>query len=255
MIDIQMDAKSPLFQKFSFVFSQIEGKLTGEYEEWRKRLTQWDGVESMESQEASVFEKWYEMMAELATNEAKVFTHNPTYLFKALSTNSDTACDLLNLSCMDFAAEALKNAIDKLYSQHGHIPNWGKLHIFSFDHQILGSTPLKCIASNYIGSPGGTYTVNVGPLNYEKQVSVHGASFRMIVDGSNPENSLFITAPGQNGNMLSKEYNAWLSLWRGNFQILNCVNEIDGKYLEMKMIDFETHLEQTLIPKNLRELA
>ena len=54
-------------------------------------------------------------------------------------------------------------------------------------------------------------TKNHGKNPFE---NVHAASFRMIVDFSDLESSLFIISTGQSGHLLSNQYDNLANLWK-----------------------------------------
>jgi len=54
-------------------------------------------------------------------------------------------------------------------------------------------------------------TKNYGQNPFE---NVHSAGFRMIVDFSDLESSLYIVSTGQSGHLLSNQYDNLASLWK-----------------------------------------
>ena len=63
---------------------------------------------------------------------------------------------------------------------------------------------------------GGTYTLNSSSsLKSERLNQIKKASgFRMIIDFSQPDKSMFIIATGQSGHFLSKHYDDLTNLWK-----------------------------------------
>lgn len=171
MVRMQNDVKSFLFEKLSFVFEQMAGLVDGDAEFWRKRLLEWDGLITMNSREASVFEEWYFLcgctshfirfgrLEELVFVDTTIRRSNPIFFIRIFQQNYDPACSVFNKTCIEYAALNLQKAVHHLQSNHnGRIPTWGEIHHASFSHKVLDKTPLKCLASRKISSNGGSHT-------------------------------------------------------------------------------------------------
>jgi penicillin G amidase len=74
---------------------------------------------------------------------------------------------------------------------------------------ILG--PLSTIS---IASPGDDTTVDRGGPAYNQFQSMHGPEYRGVYDLADLDRSLFIIAPGQSGNLLSRHARDFLQRWR-----------------------------------------
>ena len=59
----------------------------------------------------------------------------------------------------------------------------------------------------------------IGPIDrggpaYKQFQSVHGAEYRGVYDLADLDRSLFVVAPGQSGNLLSRHARDFLARWR-----------------------------------------
>lgn len=195
MKDLQMDSKSMLFDTLRPVFLNM--KVVNE--DWRERMIQWDGFETMDSQEATIFENWFWEMKKMSVTNYTIEFRDPIYLVNSLL----GSCD----QCMTYAQDTFDNVVN---SFNGNVPNWGSVHSTSFPNLIFQGTPLDCLTSRKIPNFGGYETVNVG----SGIENTDGPSYRQIIDFSSLKNSLFIYAPGQDGNCFSKNYDNFLIMWR-----------------------------------------
>jgi penicillin G amidase len=225
MVRFQMDTNSNLYQNLKFVFNSI----SPQEKNWHTKLINWDGFETMESQEATIFEKWLKIMYKLPEKEIGFERSDLIYLVSAMQRNDTTCLNFQKKSCLQYASDAFDTAIAALEKEHSEIPKWGEVHSSKFPHRIFSSTDLDCFTSSSIPSMGGTATVNVADSN-SKFVTTHSASYRQIIDFSQLEKSKFIFAPGQDGNPFAEGYSNFVTLWR------------DGKYLS-----FENYKQATKI--------
>ena len=65
-----------------------------------------------------------------------------------------------------------------------------------------------------IPSPGDDTTIDRGGPQYKQFQSVHGAEYRGVYDLADLDRSLFMVAPGQSGNLLSRHARDFLTRWR-----------------------------------------
>ncbi len=192
---------------------------------WRLRLLVWNGDAALDSAESSVFHAWYVALAALPAAETGTdyWGGYPRYLIRAL-TQGDPACDMRGLSCVEFAAEALEQALARLGDEP---PVWGELHHAHLAHSLFTHTPLSALSDRVVPTGGSHHTVNVGWFRPQDWVVYHAPTYRQIVDLADPERSLFVLAGGQSGNWFSPSYDDQITLWR------------DGAYLPMRRAGYE----------------
>lgn len=84
---------------------------------------------------------------------------------------------------------------------------WGRVH------QVMFSHPLKHAAWNRgpYARPGDAHTVNATSGTAFRQTA--GASFRMVLDPSNWDNSVMINTPGESGDPGSRHYDDLIQTW------------------------------------------
>jgi penicillin amidase len=119
-------------------------------------------------------------------------------------------------ACLDAVASTFGVAADG--STSSPVPLWGSpdAHQAVFAHQVLGQSPLACLADRSIAHGGDYTTVNVGPFSFDADgawAQGAGPSYRQIVDLSALDSSLFINPMGQDGNEFSDEYDNLLPMW------------------------------------------
>jgi penicillin amidase len=84
-----------------------------------------------------------------------------------------------------------------------------------FAHPLLRSLPiLGQFGTLTIPSPGDDTTIDRGGPVYKQFQSVHGPEYRGVYDLSDLDRSLFMMAPGQSGNLLSRHARDFLPRWR-----------------------------------------
>ena len=242
MIAFQMDVQSNLFQNLKYVFTSMNST----NKDWQTKLANWDGIENLTSQEATIFEKWLKYMSKLPEKEIGFPRDDLIWLVSAMKRNDSTCGNFHGKSCLQYAADSFDNAISDLKKTYSSsIPAWGSVHTSYFPHRIFSNIQaLNCLTSSSTKTIGGTATVNVAASN-ENFVTTHAASYRQIIDFSDYEKSKFIFAPGQDGNPFALGYSNFIPLWR------------DGKYLsfseENKKLKRENELLNEII-SNQKEI-
>jgi len=118
--------------------------------------------------------------------------------------------------------QALELALDDITARLGSDMDawrWGDLHRATFKNAVLSHVPgIAALADLSIASDGGENTVDdgkttAGPVGglYEHN---HGPGYRAVYDLADLDNSRFIIATGQSGNVLSPHYSDFLERWR-----------------------------------------
>jgi penicillin amidase len=93
---------------------------------------------------------------------------------------------------------------------------WGKLHSSMFVHPmapILDRDERAQVNVGPLPRAGGPHTVNVSSYQADNFRQIHGASFRMVLDVGNWDNSRAINTPGQSGNPASPHYRDLAASW------------------------------------------
>lgn len=96
---------------------------------------------------------------------------------------------------------------------------WGQDHQARHANLVLGSIPLIDRFANIVTpTDGGFDTINRAAYRAgtpgEPFADIHGAGYRAVYDLSDLDNSLFITATGQSGNLLSNHYRDLTGRWQ-----------------------------------------
>ena len=120
--------------------------------------------------------------------------------------------------CTATLQSALADAVRDLTRRFGNDParwRWGEAHPAIFAHPMLRPLPSWAPLSTLtIPSPGDDTTVDRGGPAYKQFQSVHGAAYRGVYDLADLDRSLFMVAPGQSGNLLSRHARNLLTRWR-----------------------------------------
>ena len=162
-----------------------------------------------------------------------VFSPAPRFVETVLSSHQDWCNDVstpTEESCDKPLAVTLNRALDELSAALGSDLDkwrWGVLHRATFTHKVLTKVPVvKWWADLSIESDGGDHTVNRGTTGREKTAPpfshTDGSGYRAVYDLSDLDNSSFMIATGQSGNVLSPHYGDLLRRWR------------DGQYIRIK---------------------
>ena len=196
-------------------------------------LADWNGEMNEHMPEPLIYSAWISKFQKLIIQDElgrltqKFNQVDPIFLERVLRNidNASTWCDIVPSSevetCNQIAEESLILAIEELSNKYGNnLENWqwGEAHIANHKHEIFGAIPIINWLSNIKQSTSGgddtlmrAKTKNYGQNPFE---NVHSAGFRMIVDFSDLESSLYIISTGQSGHLLSNQYDNLANLWK-----------------------------------------
>ena len=196
-------------------------------------LAEWNGEMNEHLPEPLIAEAWLRALNDRLIRDdigplAAQFRHpDPIFLERVYRDINGAAiwCDVVQSapveSCADLARIALDDALLSLSETYG--PNieswrWGDAHQATHDHPVLGTVPvLRYFVNIRQSTSGGDYTLLRGRTSGsepEPYLNVHGAGYRGVYDFADPDSSVFVTATGQSGHMLSRHYDDLGELWR-----------------------------------------
>ncbi len=206
-------------------------------------LMSWNHEMKRDRPEPLIYATWQRHLAqaliadELGGPKAREFqrlVHRPGARFLTLAlTERKRWCDDIRTdkpeSCQDQLAGSLTSALDELTTALGPSISdwrWGDMHRAVFAHPVLSHVPVIAKLSDLsIESDGGDHTVNRGMTAGQGHpvppTHLDGAGYRAIYDLGDLENSRFMIATGQSGNILSSYYRSFLTRWR------------DGEYIKI----------------------
>jgi penicillin amidase len=188
------------------------------------RLSSWNREFSPDSAAAAIYAAWYAALARVPEDElagAPAGTVRSRFLINALRSGSAWCDDVRTPapeSCGTLKTRTLREAVETLRNRLGPDPDlwrWGRLHRARFPHGIFDAVKgLRSLFSLESGHGGDASTVNVGAYRLDGSFRMtDGASYRQIVDFSDPAASLFVHTTGQSGNVFEAGYRNFLPLW------------------------------------------
>ena len=149
-------------------------------------------------------------------------------------------------TCAETVEAAILHAVDRLSAAYGADMQqwkWGDAHkaVFPAYFSWAHAPPLDRFTTTTVPTSGGQGTLNVGSaprpqaptddllagLDFRQMM---GASYRMVVDMSDLENSRFMSVPGVSGNALSPYWSDQAGPWAAGayFQLMG--REVSGKH-------------------------
>jgi len=197
---------------------------------WLARLRAWDGDARADRSEPTVFAAWYDALAEhlYADELGPLFAayrgQRATFVRRAL-TERTSWCDDVGTPADEDCPTVLADALDQALAQltvslgpEGPAWRWGQQHPARFVHRFYGALgPLGAVAEASLPVGGDDTTVAAASFRVEASSplfpSVHGVSYRQIVDLAAPARSRFVAAGGQVGHPLSRHYRDLLGRW------------------------------------------
>jgi penicillin amidase len=182
-------------------------------------LRDWDGSMTIDGPQPLILNAWIHafygrvlQQAGITVNEGGPLAEFVAYVL------SPAGAHWCGGDCTAMLQAALADAVGDLTRRFGNDPalwRWGEAHPAIFAHPLLRPLPvLGPLATFSIPSPGDDTTVDRGGPLYKQFQSVHGAAYRGVYDLADLDHSLFIVAPGQSGNLLSRHARDFLTRWR-----------------------------------------
>eukprot|EP00475_Leptophrys_vorax_P022647 TRINITY_DN30863_c0_g2_i2.p1 TRINITY_DN30863_c0_g2~~TRINITY_DN30863_c0_g2_i2.p1 ORF type:complete len:538 (+),score=138.56 TRINITY_DN30863_c0_g2_i2:1257-2870(+) len=246
----QLDQKSLQVEDFLNLLKILDLSEEFAAQDWRNRISNWNGIPSEGSEEAVVFELWLDELSRMpGLSLSSMFGRSipsildywpyPTFLLDLFMGNESKFCgefgsatgkykqSLLtaNSSCLDYARDSFLNVVQDI---GGSKWRWGdQVHEAQLSHPLFSSeSSFHCLSCSRAKHGGDFSTIDSGLYDRSDKVRPQefGSTFRMIVDLGDLESSMFITTPGQSGNLWAQTYTNWLKMWR------------KGKYIQMSMI-------------------
>jgi penicillin amidase len=182
-------------------------------------LRDWDGSMTIDAPQPLIFNAWTQFFYGRVLQEAGIAASDGGPLLEfvgyALSPPGAHWC---GGDCTAMLRASLSDATADLSRRFGPDPaawRWGEAHPAVFAHPMLRSMPiLGTLGTLSIPSPGDDSTVDRGGPAYKQFQSVHGPEYRGVYDLADLDRSLFVVAPGQSGNLLSRHARDFLTRWR-----------------------------------------
>jgi penicillin amidase len=194
-------------------------------------LARWDGDMDRVRPEPLIFTAWLRELNralyadELGPEFSRLWSLRPRFV-KAVLSRWPAWCDDIRTprteSCAQQLAASLSTALAALARRHGGevaASRWGDRHVARFSHLLLDNLPLLGgLLTPAIAVDGGSDTLNRGRtrIGHPKTpfAAVHGAVYRAVYDLAALDQSRFMIAPGQSGNLLSPHFDDLLRRWR-----------------------------------------
>lgn len=199
------------------------------------RMAAWDKRMSRAAGEPLIFAAWLRRLMEgVFADDVAVVANEPWQprhgaLLRAL-TEAPVWCDDIRTKdvvedCGTIATRALDTALLDISNRYGKDPKawtWGEAHMAVHEHPAFGRLPILGSLFNLtIETDGGFDTLNRGVYRGrpgDDFAHRHGAGFRAVYDLNDPDQSTFMIATGQSGNILSQHYDDLLKPWRDGEQ-------------------------------------
>jgi penicillin amidase len=123
-------------------------------------------------------------------------------------------------TCAQEIALAFDDAVKELKDKYGSDWKdwrWGDAHHAVMAHLPFENIPvLRSIFSRDIEASGGAFTLRRGDYKMtsaQPYAASHASGFRALMDLKNPDNSLYVIATGESGNVFSDHYDDLMLLW------------------------------------------
>jgi penicillin G amidase len=193
-------------------------------------LENWAGEMTMDRPQPLIFTAWNRAIIALilrengiSEDEAPIEENN--FLLSLLGPQATTAAQAMwcGGDCNPILLAALDGAMRPLRRRYGDDPaawRWGAAHPAIFAHPLLSRLPLiGALGRLSIPVPGDNSTIDLSaPAPTDKDphgfTAVHGPELRAIYDLSDLDESRFVIAPGQSGNLLDSHTRDLLLPWR-----------------------------------------
>lgn len=222
----QLDAVSLMAREFAPLALAAPARSAGA-EKLQALLVGFDGTMDAASAAPLAFAAWYRQFAySLYADDlgpvAKSFFGLRPELTSAILAGEPDWCDDTRTAgietCEQMASLALDAAWTELVAAFGDDTtkwSWGKAHQATYEHAVLGATPLARFANLSIGNGGDGFTVDAAGygLEFGSFDQTHGPGYRAVYDLAGG-GGWFIHGTGQSGNLLSGRYRDYLERWQ-----------------------------------------
>ena len=204
---------------------------------WIGQLMTSDTTLSLESQSASLYQKWMSRLRNITFAEIG----RPSSLAWVLSAlrKGDLLCpnqmsnDILSKTSNDVNADCCATFVDLLrfevipnFEQSGS-PMWGDVNRITIRHPVLGDSPISCLFDESFPISGSYYTVRPGNDKW-------GQSVGMIFDMSDLDKSVYSFPGGDSEQISDPSSRSMIGPWR------------EGKYTAL-IPNFGNDVSTTLI--------
>jgi penicillin G amidase len=182
-------------------------------------LRDWDGAMTIDAPQPLIFNAWLQYFYGRVLQQGEIPVNDGGPLLEFVGyVLSPAGAHWCGGDCTRMLQASLADAISDLTRRYGNDPTqwrWGEAHPAIFAHPMLRPLPiLGKLATLSIPSPGDDSTIDRGGPAYKQFQSVHGAEYRGVYDLADLDRSLFMMAPGQSGNLLSRHARDFLTRWR-----------------------------------------
>jgi penicillin amidase len=198
----------------------------------RDLLRGWSGEMTMNTPQPLIFNAWTRAIAAqilarngLAGRNLPLSEDNLVYALLAPYDHHSRQsiwcggdCDLLLRTALDSAITQLR----QIYGADPRTWRWGQAHSADFNDPLVSRLALIGRFGRFsLPVPGDATTIDVaGPADSGEFTALHGPEFRAVFDLSDLDRSLFVIAPGQSGNLLSRHAADLLRRWRDGDNIM-----------------------------------
>lgn len=215
-------------------------------------LSNWNCEIGEKSSAAALFEVWWNRYLKPAILTRMVNAHNT---IDTLKPGSNTELLLImednhpTLNINDFEKrELFLVSLEKAYMECQKLMGddidawaWGALHKQTFVHCANTTAPLIARNVGPIPIGGSESTVCFAKYRLDDFQNTAGASFRIVVDVGDWDNSRVVNAPGQSGDPRSRHYDDHATLWRSGGTVPLLFSD--------RAVDAATEMLITLLPR------
>lgn len=195
-------------------------------------LTRWDARETPESAATALFEVWMARHLGVAFKDAVLSAAAAGIIAQP---NIEAVINGLENPSVHFGKNAMKKrdqvmlvslkaafeSLQQLYRMNGRsadssLWHWSDLHYALLEHPLANAVDTATKAKLNVGpmaKAGGANTLNVSSYNAATFQQTGGASFRIVVDVGNWDQSRAVNTPGQSGNVDSPHYRDLAEKW------------------------------------------
>ena len=196
-------------------------------------LANWNGDMNEHQPEPLIYSSWvrnfqnFLIRDELGPLTQDFLQIDPIFLERVMRdiNGASVWCDIrpskIIENCTDIALQSLDSALTELSIKYGNKIEswqWGEAHIANHNHSVFGTIPLiKWVSNIRQRTSGGDNTLmRARTQNFgdEPYANINAAGYRMLIDFSDLESSLYIISTGQSGHPLSLHYDDLAQLWR-----------------------------------------